>query len=95
MQRNVVLVRNMIHASGPEGEPPYLAITQWESGYKPIYLRAGIDLDALNKYHTRPQQCAYLHGSMFGWHTPAAREDAWTWEEASDILGLPRSGRIQ
>ncbi len=68
----LAFVANTLHAQGPHGEPPVLAIRRFESGYSPIYTRASAaDLNA-GRGVTPEQAKCMLVGSMFGWDVPGA-----------------------
>jgi hypothetical protein len=78
MNRNlpeIAYVTNTLHAQGPDGVPPVLAIRCGEPGYHPIYTHA--TADSLNEGMgiTPAQREAMLAGSMFGWECPAAQPE--------------------
>jgi len=68
----VAFIGNTIHADGPHGEPPLVAVTYGERGYCPIY--TGLTAEEANEGTgiTPEIADAFLIGSMFGWHAPGA-----------------------
>lgn len=71
--RVIAFVANTVHAQGPHGEPPILAIAYNEQGYSPIYTRlSAAELNERDGISAEVAE-AFEVGSMFGWTVPGAK----------------------
>jgi hypothetical protein len=76
MDANLAKLPKAAYAILPASGKP-IAVRRGVMGYFEAYLEPGQTIDSLNEGLgvTKAQAKAMLHGSIFGWHTPAADPD--------------------